>query len=966
MTYSKYLSGSEWRRWDLHIHTPGTMKADRFTGATLEEKWNNYIADINASTEDVRVIGVTDYFSLQNYFKFKKLVEDNTITKDFDLIIPNIELRILPVASTGTPVNIHCIFNSALDGELQARFLAKLEFNAGNGDYSAHPDELIRLGKNHTGNQSLKDDEALKAGVDQAVIGMRTLHTVFKNDPELRQNTIIVVSNRSTDGASGLNHKEFFTGNASQLDATRQSIYHFSDAIFSANPSDVLYFTGDGVDDTETVLKKCGTLMPCLHGCDAHANDRIFKPVDNRFCWIKADPTFEGLKQTLYEPIDRVKIQALKPDVKNDRFVISKINFSDKGQLFGSQKIELNGNLNSLIGGKSSGKSLLLYSIAKSIDPEQVDRLSQKFGFDGYDLGPDFEFEVIWRDGEVDKLSQKDESLKVRKITYIPQLYINHLVEKNNKKELNILIESILVQDPDFKKFYDQKKSDIQKSNNDIDSLISSYFQIRGEMFRVQTATGQIGKSESIKKGIDGLQQSISDGQKTSNLNATEFAEYERLMAAKSKALIEQKGILDKEEALTLIEHELVTTQNNLLGGTDEADGIPLRGRIDRILDTFVDIPQDVEAIVNNLKVDYAAMIKKLNDDILKLDLEKQKSDKKTEIDKIDGELKPYLDKLAGQAELKKLSDQLGTENNKYQEALTLEKQFKSFRDDYNNVRVKIAGHLKARYQSFKDIVANINEKMSEIGNEIKLDAKLFFPANEFQFYDQVNKASISDTHPFYKVFKDGYADYNELLKLFDEQMYISQDGKFTNHTGTMSFPMRGKASLEDIIRGLVQSKFVIDYTVSYKGDELLKMSPGKKGTVLLILFLQLSSAQYPILIDQPEDNLDNRTIYDLLCDMIKKKKKERQIIIVSHNANLVIATDSENIIVANQAGQNEDASAADTKFTYVNGSLEYTYSKNDKESKILYQQGIREHACDILEGGDIAFKQRERKYSIK
>lgn len=58
---------------------------------------------------------------------------------------------------------------------------------------------------------------------------------------------------------------------------------------------------------------------------------------------------------------------------------------------------------------------------------------------------------------------------------------------------------------------------------------------------------------------------------------------------------------------------------------------------------------------------------------------------------------------------------------------------------------------------------------------------------------------------------------------------------------------------------------------------------------------------------------------------MIKEKKKDRQIIIVSHNANLVVATDSENIIVANQAGQNGDGDCNNYQFEYVNGAIEHT-----------------------------------------
>jgi ABC-type cobalamin/Fe3+-siderophores transport system ATPase subunit len=177
---------------------------------------------------------------------------------------------------------------------------------------------------------------------------------------------------------------------------------------------------------------------------------------------------------------------------------------------------------------------------------------------------------------------------------------------------------------------------------------------------------------------------------------------------------------------------------------------------------------------------------------------------------------------------------------------------------------------------------------------------------------------------------------------------------------------LKQKLTIENVLRGLVMDGFELDYTVTYKGDDLLNMSPGKKGTVLLILFLQISSSEYPILIDQPEDNLDNRTIYELLCKMIKLKKKERQIIIVSHNANLVVATDTENIIVANQEGLGVSLPLGSTRFEYINGSLEHSFELNTSIVGVLNQQGIKEHVCDILEGGDEAFKQRERKYAIK
>ena len=116
-------------------------------------------------------------------------------------------------------------------------------------------------------------------------------------------------------------------------------------------------------------------LKPCLWGSDAHDFDKLFIPDNSKQTWIKSNPTFEGLKQVVYEPEERVKIQEDKPHEKTPYLVIDKVRFIDKSQSknFKESWIEFNPNLNSIIGGKSSGKSLLLYHIAKTIDPIQVE-----------------------------------------------------------------------------------------------------------------------------------------------------------------------------------------------------------------------------------------------------------------------------------------------------------------------------------------------------------------------------------------------------------------------------------------------------------------------------------------------------------------------------------------------------------------------------------------------------------------
>jgi len=131
-----------------------------------------------------------------------------------------------------------------------------------------------------------------------------------------------------------------------------------------------------------------------------------------------------------------------------------------------------------------------------------------------------------------------------------------------------------------------------------------------------------------------------------------------------------------------------------------------------------------------------------------------------------------------------------------------------------------------------------------------------------------------------------------------------------------------------------------------------------------LKLILAESEDTWPILIDQPEDNLDSRSITNEIVPFLKKKKKERQIIMVSHNANLVIGADSEQIIIANRHGsdrQNEDGK----QFNYLTCSIEHTKEKDKHCKDTLKAQGVREHACDILDGGKEAFEHRRNKYNL-
>lgn len=144
----------------------------------------------------------------------------------------------------------------------------------------------------------------------------------------------------------------------------------------------------------------------------------------------------------------------------------------------------------------------------------------------------------------------------------------------------------------------------------------------------------------------------------------------------------------------------------------------------------------------------------------------------------------------------------------------------------------------------------------------------------------------------------------------------------------------------------LTDGFITINYTIQFNGMEISQLSTGQKGIVLLKLLLRLSNRTCPLLIDQPEDNLDNKSIFDELVQEFKIIKEKRQLIIATHNPNLVVNTDSEEVIIASYSNKRTDG-----YISYESGSLE--------------NPDIKDKVCNILEGGIEAFNKRQQKYNI-
>ncbi|KFZ42145.1 hypothetical protein JS80_12105 [Anoxybacillus sp. KU2-6(11)] len=329
------------------------------------------------------------------------------------------------------------------------------------------------------------------------------------------------------------------------------------------------------------------------------------------------------------------------------------------------------------------------------------------------------------------------------------------------------------------------------------------------------------------------------------------------------------------------------------------------------------------------------------------------------ELSEIETSLSYLIEKMKGVSEIKVLKDRIAEQVSYLNELERKEKVM----TELTRKNSKIKDDIIDRYQKIFDIKQEIKHYFNskDYFSNLKLQAYICFKNIDF---NQLFMGAFNKRGKLFNIFPNCYAK-----GVFDEESdgFIFSEEKFTE---SIKYLLETVLFMEDnklkksytkkkAIEELLNPDFVdVIFDIEKDGDRLSQMSPGKRGLILLELFLDMSNDKHPILIDQPEDNLDNRTISTELVRIIREKSQERQIIIVTHNANLVVLADAENVIVANQDKTlNENDSH---RFEYVNGALECDF--DDGTNKIS-GKGIKTHVCEILEGGKMAFEKRERKY---
>lgn len=626
-----------------------------------------------------------------------------------------------------------------------------------------------------------------------------------------------------------------------------------------------------------------------------------------------------------------------------------------------------------------------------------------------------------WGDGESDTLDL-DESLSKyvskQKVRYLSQNFIEKKCHPDYENELQEEIEQIIFQHIPVQdrmgetSFKDIKERTIQSIDATKEAVRDSLAELNQKAFDLEKRIA--GLEEKKSKQADKLKEA----NQLENQKPKPETDEEKRIEKKLTLLRDRKNALSEEIAtrnrlrttIGSLRTEINLLKKQVTKKLDELEQsfseIGLKGVYDSIK---FEVPDDLDEKLNKKEKDINQEIK-----VFEGDPDKKEPEKTVEfVRKVQqGEIDVLTEEAFSSFSLSEVDRFIGILERKSSVAETQRKTIKDFEDKISKCRKeaaelakdikkiededkpalpKVIEERKSKYKEYIDLLLEEKKLLEEIykplqekleTEEFEVQSGIEFAARvEFNADEYLNRAhevlDFSKKGPFCRD-EEGLlrrikaiADQVELMETADIFSLINDLYKSFEKHDEKTFDIdqqlrkkgeKTKKDFYDWIFGV--TVFKVTYGIKFQGTNIELLSPGKKGIVLLLMYLALDTeGTTPLLIDQPEENLDNKSVYEHLINYFRKAKKRRQIIVITHNPNLVLNTDAEQVIVANFETNPEVYSA---RITYLSGAIENSFISKEAGITPLMRRGIREHGIDILEGGKDAFTKRSRKWNIR
>jgi hypothetical protein len=483
--------GSQWQRWEPHIHAPGTVLSDNYP---KKRGWEQYLDALEAISPPVGAIGVTDYCITRSYERVKA-EKDKGRLQGCDLVFPNVELRLNTGTVKGNFVNIHLLASPEDPNHVTElnRFLAQLSFSAFNDKFACTPSELMRLGRKADPTKT-SDEAALEHGCGQFKVSLENLIEAYRNIAWARENILIAVAG-SADGTSGVKEA---------ADATlRQEIEKAAHAIFASSLKQRDFWLGYGVATADELRDRYGGQKPCVWGCDAHELSRVGKPAEDRLCWIKGAPTFDALRQACIDP-ERAYVGPLPPSWGAASQIIDEVTV-EGAPWAKTPKLTLNAGLVAVIGARGSGKTALADMIAAGCDSYEETREQRSFLVRAEEHLAGAQVTVKWMSGEKPISRPLDAPVNSSadaypRARYLSQQFVEDLCSINGMPALIKEIERVVFEAHpmldrdgavDFDEFLERRASQYRDARSREESALANISdQIGMEMEKAKLVAG--------------------------------------------------------------------------------------------------------------------------------------------------------------------------------------------------------------------------------------------------------------------------------------------------------------------------------------------------------------------------------------------------------------------------------------------------------------------------------------------
>lgn len=770
-------------------------------------------------------------------------------------------------------------------------------------------------------------------------------------------------------------------------------------------------------------------------GTDARSLKDVLQPDESgNYCWLKADPTFEGLKQITFEPESRVCISA-EPELRAkvasrptrfiDRLRINQITGYDgsRGVWFKDIEIPFNSEMVAVIGNKGSGKSAVADILGLLGESKNIDSASflnsNRFKKSG--LAKNFEAELVWASGDKDEKNLFDnvDDTSVEKVKYLPQRWFEELTNDLDGKQFSKELEKVVYTHLDeaeklgcesFQELIELKSSsveedllDLKNELHEINVSVASVLrklhpnhskELNSELALKKRELESHIKAEPAK--VENPDKNKEDGDQSATLMAniqTLNTEAGQLHSQIQAAITEQSQIRRKLENLGTIKEDIGRLKKNADTTINSQKVKEIFGdHSDKLIQIIVDegaISTATNQLNDNLRTEINKTLseveikakglqpdeeKKLLDASLQVKLAKAIVDRdnlKKKLEKPQEEYQKYLDahrkwlsrklEIEGakenpdkgtisyfEAELKKVTTEYVAELKSLRTQQTLKSQEIFTKKNeivqiYGSVKNKVDAVIAANKPNIEDYSINVEAGFTmspafreQLMSHLNLRAKGSFMVKETAY--RVLSGIIDD--------KD-YDDSDNIKKIQDQinaslEKDIRTDIKEDESTRFIPDQVNDIVAFYDYLYGL--DYLGENYQLRLDNKNIESLSPGEKGALLLVFYLMLDQDDIPLVIDQPEDNLDNQSVARILVKFINGAKSRRQIILVTHNPNLAVVADAEQVIYTRFNKSNNK-----NVFSMESGSIE-----NDE---------INKHIVDVLEGTMPAFDKRRLRY---